>query len=383
MSSPVESPAVSRASSQSTLPCSPTSAARLRPTTTHFDPQELYEAWRPTATLVKCDWAWSGDDYKKNKSRGRASHGDTALLEQHKPALLHLLTVAPTGFPAHADLRMTFLKLNDDEECRIFGHLGTVQPWHVANEAADVWRLMCRHLYNQKRSGKAGSAALHELLDIIIMPTREEKPDGPPTDDRIEPSVAASPPHDNIVEPAVAASAASDIDTDEDYDCEITREMCMCPLCATAISISSSDEEATAAAASDLPIPDPRSGKQRKDTAANRTRAMKDNEFKVRLRKKSHADELFKEKATAKPNEKQTAIPETQLTPPARMIHRKHGRKCAYLIDKEGVYIANLSVVKHREYVDKVRQLKAMVDARRICTKGAARQFLQQLACQE
>ena len=246
---------------------SPAGKERIRPTTSRFCTNELCARWEPFAQLKQLAWRWDGDSYPE---KNRQSYGDHDLLVMHKPALMELLRLAPTGFPAHGNLRTSLLIL--EKQWNIFDLEGRgldklsrdVHAWQMATAAADVWRMICRHLYNRARDSKT-SDALEPMLSLIELPIVVK---ASPT------SVAMT----NVSQlesmfPTFELGSAGEGDDDDDEP-EITHEKCCCPGCtsmaeAQAIEIQS-DEDVDAAhdllLLADPPIPDPRTGMQKKFT---------------------------------------------------------------------------------------------------------------------
>ena len=65
-----------------------------------------------------------------------------------------------------------------------------------------------------------------------------------------------------------------------------------------------------------------------------------------------------------------------RLTAPTRITRRKTGKQQAYLMDSKGIYILGLTKKKHAGYLDKIQQLKRLVDDGAIRTKAAAKVWL-------
>ena len=115
-----------------------------RPKTLHVPVADLFDAWAPLARLRDTSFEWDGSAYSK-PSRNLSC--DRSGLEAHKDALMELVRLAPTGFPAHASVREALLQL--DSRFNIFA--GQSNTFKVASDAADVWRVMCRDLYDLKK----------------------------------------------------------------------------------------------------------------------------------------------------------------------------------------------------------------------------------------
>ena len=143
-----------------------------RPLTSHFAVSDLVDGWIHLAALKHPGFAWDGTDYMVSK---RSLTGDTVALAARKSALKPLVQLAPTGFPSHPVLKETFAVLH--RKCNIFGS-GVVNTPVVCSEAADRWRIMMRHLYNNKRMD-VQDPALADLLEGIKLPS-ETSAAGPP-----------------------------------------------------------------------------------------------------------------------------------------------------------------------------------------------------------
>ena len=150
-----------------------------RPTTTHFDPAALAENWNHLAKIKTPGFQWDGSSYE----RGRGPNVDVLSLALHAAALLPLLLLGITGFPALADIRAALLLVNDS-------HGILVGPprfiYKIATDAADKWRIMCAHVYQLKKSG-ATNTPIQELIDIIKLAdgssgTAEPNESGEPPD---------------------------------------------------------------------------------------------------------------------------------------------------------------------------------------------------------
>ena len=114
-----------------------------RPKTIHFESSNLGENWKPLAELKEPGFKWDGTSY----GRGRQDTPNVSDLAKHTAALDPLISMAPSGFPAHSDLRAAFLALQ--EATTIFEGPAKYH-FNIATDAADNWRVMCRHLYKLK-----------------------------------------------------------------------------------------------------------------------------------------------------------------------------------------------------------------------------------------
>ena len=117
----------------------------------------------PLASPRSPGFKWDGSGYAS--ARGQAMDEESLL--QHSAALEFLLQVAPTGFPAHRPLTLTFLELDKKH-----GILGADRPFaqRAASLAADAWRVMAKHIYNVAMDSKAVPSTVRKLVDLIELP---------------------------------------------------------------------------------------------------------------------------------------------------------------------------------------------------------------------
>ena len=118
----------------------------VRPQTSRFTPSALADRWDELARQRRPGFDWDGSSYM---ACGRSLALDTASLVAHKDALKMLVEVAPTAFPSHPCLKSVLLGMH--RKLKIFGETTKVE--RVSSEGADRWRIMCRHLYDIKKSG--------------------------------------------------------------------------------------------------------------------------------------------------------------------------------------------------------------------------------------
>ena len=45
----------------------------------------------------------------------------------------------------------------------------------AAENVADGWRIMCKHVYDYKKNDRHCTPALHELMDLIELPSRSSQ----------------------------------------------------------------------------------------------------------------------------------------------------------------------------------------------------------------
>jgi hypothetical protein len=119
-----------------------------RPTTCQFNVEDLYKKWEPLAQLRRPGYKWDCSTYEA-QSRTQSAH--IPGLVAHAPALKALLGLAPSGFPSHKLLRLTLFQLA--EKYTIFEDVPPRLHWKCASEAADVWKVVCRHVYELRKKG--------------------------------------------------------------------------------------------------------------------------------------------------------------------------------------------------------------------------------------
>ena len=197
------------------------------------------------AKLRNPGYSWDGSDYTK----GRTGSADREGLKMYAAPIAEILKLAPTGFPSHGLLRQTLQELH--EKHTIFDGVDKTNVWRVATDAADTFRVMCKHIYNWSKNGTPPEDFKH-LVDLITPSTPAKK------------------------RPAITFPEFDDDDEDEN-EVEVTKERCMCPACmaskpAEIFAVEGSDEnqEDDEAAASDtdmdIDIPSSVRGGQRQET---------------------------------------------------------------------------------------------------------------------
>ena len=116
-----------------------------------FDIEHGVELLADLAEKNSVSFDWDGSAYPKTKrTQGPSQEG----LVVHAPVLLHLLTLAPNGYPCPYRLRDLLCKLHI--KFTIFGdnHFLDCNPlMKTAMAAADRWRIMCKHCLMLKLSG--------------------------------------------------------------------------------------------------------------------------------------------------------------------------------------------------------------------------------------
>ena len=144
--------------------------------------EDVVSAWQQWLQLKECPFPWDGSAYSKpNRNQGPSSDG----LRLYKGPLAALIALAPSGFPTMCSLRDALIVC--DERFAIFKVSAgrTRGRLTEAAFAADVWRKMCRDVYNMQKSGvvAADMKDLAKLIDLSLK--SEEKPsEGQPIADK-------------------------------------------------------------------------------------------------------------------------------------------------------------------------------------------------------
>ena len=149
-----------------------------RPLTSTFAPTALAQQLSDLAKLRHPGFEWDGSAYQASK---RSDLGDTEGLARHIVPLSILLKMCSTGFPSHPNLRQALTILQARHH--IFKECSNV--FKVASNAADQWRLMCRHIYNRRREGST-EVYLTPLVDLIVLPSNPSAAEVPPQTPKAE-----------------------------------------------------------------------------------------------------------------------------------------------------------------------------------------------------
>ena len=149
--------------------------------------------------------------------------------------MVALLKLAPSGFPTHNSLKIAFIHL--DSKYSIFCPKKTKGRATDSSNAADVWRVMCKDVYNMKRSGVHGPE-MTELVDRIVLRAIPAQPAPPcPRGQAALPRPRAppsEPPVPDFAEFSDVDSALEEMeisDSDVDDDVEVVKVTCRCPDC--------------------------------------------------------------------------------------------------------------------------------------------------------
>ena len=375
-----------------------------RPRTVGPDVASLVEKWTPLAALRDPGYTWDGALYAKPT---RETGPDRVSLSMHKGALKLLLAECPTGFPSQVRLRDVLMELHQRHHI-----LGCADRfvYKCANESADIWRVMCRDLYEMKKKQKKDSAPrenqdVQELIDMIDTSDQEatwgtslssasldaaasasvhvdavEQATGvPKTADAVEQATGV-PKTAEEVERAFQMSWRQNSDHDEgihisdasgDDDVIMVAAVCRCLECRRHRAV---------------PVPSAARSGQRRETQVRR-----------RLRSKQMAPlepapkhtKKPKLKAKLKANKLKGKTGKMQLCPndaiefPTSVVHRQklsRGKQQEAYVMGGGKYVAGLSVTASREYLAHVEQLKMLIDEKKITTRSEADECLTFLA---
>ena len=255
-----------------------------RPRTSHFDATALVNAWAPMARLRR-GIQWDGSGYS---ALGRTLVPAPASLERHVEPLEKLVELAPTGFPSHPVLRQALAQLHEK-----FGILGDMRPdqmLKISSQAANHWRIMCRHLYElKKKGGCTGFDAVNKVIDKVQLPSEEvhgeddhgnsasqaQAQETDSADAAAGPPTPPKPLSAQDVQSLFPAMDQSDIEglhepasVDSSDDVELTDAVCWCPACmaASAASLNSADASPLLHSTGSIPIPCPTRGGQKRET---------------------------------------------------------------------------------------------------------------------
>ena len=139
-----------------------------RPKTGYFSAEQLLAQWSKQLNLRDPGFAWDGS---RMTSPMRGKSLDLDIIVAHRDGLRGLLALAPSGFPSHADLRAGLLEAHDKFGIFVCGQQN-VQ--HVANQAAENWRMLCRTVYKMKKRGVTKSK-VQDLIDMIEVNEKQSK----------------------------------------------------------------------------------------------------------------------------------------------------------------------------------------------------------------
>ena len=149
-----------------------------RPLTSKFLPQTLAGKLAGLAKVRGQPFDWDGTGYQGGN---RSNLGDPDSLAKHMGPLTIILTLCNTGFPSHPNLRQALTILHT--RYQIFKDCSNV--FKVAYNAAAMWRLMCRHIYNRRKEGDE-EPSLQSLISLIVLPSSITAEDNVPASEQEE-----------------------------------------------------------------------------------------------------------------------------------------------------------------------------------------------------
>ena len=205
-----------------------------RPSYQEVDKEQLLEAWKPLLELREPGFKWTGDDYNRS---GRNQSVDKPGLLRYEKALVPLLMAAPSGFPTQSSLRDVFIVADSRHSILVQDARG--RHFH-ANNAADIFRKMCKDVYNLCK-GEAPSE-MQDLMKLISpKPPKTQNKKSLPSRPSASPTSTRSDGPAPLPMPKFATF--SDLSGDDDDDdvvedasdsdsVELVRISCQCPMCA-------------------------------------------------------------------------------------------------------------------------------------------------------
>ena len=389
-----------------------------RPKTSYFDSEDLFEELRELSKLKDPGFKWDGSTYQKPT---RSTSADHEGLFAHRKALEVLLKVAPTGFPSHSDLKATFVKLHKKEQ--VFEGVRTDdagKTLKAATEAADIWRIMCRDLYNLRKL-EVKDHKVQFLVDMIELSTKEDGSTGgddivmcdDKDDDEQRSGVVSFPDFDSLVDPDLAADdfdsqqaaanfdsqqAADDFDSEQaaenfdseqaannfdseqaaanfdseqaannfdseqaadDSDVEIVAMQCRCPVCS---------KVDTGVSRGSAPIPSAKSGGQRIETVGKKEKMKATNKKAMKAIKVVSA--------------KTKAVLSQRIKLPIKIAERKTS-KCGkqpemYILHSvaKNSYVCGQKQSQSSSYRENIKAVAKEIEEGKITTVKAAREWL-------
>ena len=392
-----------------------------RPRTMHFNAEALYDLWSPMVGARDRDWEWDASLYGKPS---RNLSADRSGLETHFRPLKALLTVAPNGFPAHGDIRQCLLSMQEKSSVL---KTSNQTAFAAATEAANVWRVMMRDVYDLRKNNKPiGNTRIQELVDMIHI---SHSTSSAPRDEVASPTslgVTLTPTAPRTSRSAIDELALMfpDLDGDtklSDHDdasseAEITSMVCTCPLCHPTFGVPSghvprnseapneddplpcvapqeqaiNDDQTQAqpekqahpekqaqatqaqpeTQARHIPIPNAESGGQKRDTQVNAHFKRPASSSKV-----SGVAKAPKMRLRSKTEHDAILLPTSKG-------HRQSGDRLreAYLLDAEGKYIAGQSEKGSAAYHTNIIKLQEAIDNGEVTRKSDAKRLLAEMA---
>ena len=395
-----------------------------RPRVVPIDVGELVNAWGPLAQQRVTTFHWNGTLYGKPT---RQTAADRDGLIAHKEPLMALLAVCPSAFPCHSGVRAALIEI--DDKMLIIGCDRRFQH-KIASEAADIWRVMCKDLYDLKKNPRAELPELQSILDAVTITHRSEDaassdalsvtamgavthsasatasatvPQKASSD--AHSATATAPPLDAEAVKGMFAGMFSDDDcpvdvsddeldvSDGELDVTFVAEVCRCPEC-----VAGAD-----ALDAKVRIPNPRKGAQRTETLPAQltgTLPFKRLRQKTSPRKDPAVGTLPAKRQTRRVKRKKGGVKKPVMKPPRlRKHHAKNAaseqiktpvamvercptkKRCAeaYLL-ANGRYFVGMSSKRSPHYAKAIRQLRSNINMKMIKTKTQALTFLVQYA---
>ena len=158
---------------------------------------------------------WDGSSQPDGEGYRKTSSYSIEKLRLYQKPLEALLSLTPSGFPAHNPLVDTFKELQS--KYKVIDESGRFLP-RAYQDAAFAWRAMTKAAYDLKKDGTVRAPVIQHLLALI------ELPQGPRSDSS-EPAQVANP------------YTVSDVmgmfgdDGSSDDEVMVTSSVCKCPRC--------------------------------------------------------------------------------------------------------------------------------------------------------
>ena len=211
-----------------------------RPPVVHVDCDALLHEWFFLAKLKDPGFEWDGTLYSKPS---RALGSDQGSLMKHAAALKPLLQLAPSGFPSQSSLRLVFYRM--EEEHQVFG--ANVVLNRVVEEACDLWRIMCRDIYNLKKNqSKIVAPGLQEIVNMITLPGSRQQAAAASSAPSCSPmglAATAALFNMSVEEEEEQQQKEEEEELQCDMECEVMWIACKCPRCLPSPPEAAEDEE--------------------------------------------------------------------------------------------------------------------------------------------
>ena len=321
------------ATSAPTIPVSaaPKRARKPRPKIGHFTTAELEAQWTTLLNMKDPGFKWDASGHNLPK----------AIEAYHKP--LHgLLSLCPSGFPSHADLREALVEL--DRRYSLFDCIPSACA-KTANKSAEDWRRMCKQVYAYKKDGVL-YPELTPLINLITLPTYAIET--PPLDATAVASMFPEADDEGDIEVLDSDDVASSEDLD---DVHMVAVLCKCPKCAGLI------------------VPETEIGGQRKATVAKRIRH--------RLKGKTPPLASPAIHTSMKKSIGGARGADQVIKLPVSLVQRRKASKCKgpemYILDATKAYVAGQTAKASSDYIDRVTRLSKLIESGKITRTFQAR----------